>query len=210
MMYKTCFSIFSGLCAVILLLFQTSVLAEPTTQQALEKQLPDLLGMIQARQDVLKQALNKQGMSYQTFNDLIEEKGTLNQDLANPAPTPAKTYSADTKFEAFKEGLRDPFTATTKMTKQLSITHGVNTNFQTSTLIQTLPKLSLRGIIVQAKDSSPLALLDITGNGVHMVRIGDEISFNASDPKQVLKIQSITRLSVTVEVGTLGDLIVVR
>lgn len=183
-MYQTCFSMLPGLCAAILLLFQTSVLADPRPQQALEKQ----------------------GMSYQTFNKPIEEKGTV-----NPYPAaPAQAYLADTQFDAFKEGLRDPFTATTKMIKQLSVEHGANTNFQTSSLIQTLPKLSLRGIIVQAKDSSPLALLDITGNGVHMVRIGDEISFNAADPKQVLKIQSITRLSVTVEIGTLGDLIVVR
>ncbi|MFT6088269.1 MAG: hypothetical protein ACJA11_003545 [Glaciecola sp.] len=205
-MYPKFFSILFGLSATILFFFQTNALADPTPQQAIEKQLPDLLNMIQERQSVLKLALNKQGMNYQTFNKSTEEKATeIPVHLA-----PATTVLPDFQAEAFKDGLRDPFTATKKMVEQASVENGTSTDFQISSLVQTLPKLSLRGIIMQAQKSSPLALLDIAGNGVHMVRIGDEISFNAADPKQVLKIQSITRLSVTVEIGTLGDLIIVR
>jgi hypothetical protein len=43
-----------------------------------------------------------------------------------------------------------------------------------------------------------------------MVRVGDEISFNPAMPTQVVKVIKISRLNVVVEVGTLGDLIVVR
>jgi hypothetical protein len=54
--------------------------------------------------------------------------------------------------------------------------------------------------------------LEVEGGGkqIHMVKIGDEIAFDRTDPGLVFKIREINRLSVIVEVGTLGDMIIVR
>ena len=60
--------------------------------------------------------------------------------------------------------------------------------------------------------SQLVALLEVGGSDkqIHMVKIGDEIAFDRNDPSLVFKIRSIDRLSVIVEVGTLGDVIIVR
>ncbi len=109
---------------------------------------------------------------------------------------------------------RDPFQMTGSTASQVSsIDDSVSqslTQFRLSPRGQVVPRLTLRGIIIKSGLSSPLALLEISGHGVFMVREEDEISYNAASPKDVLKIKKIRRLSVIVEAGTVGDLIVVR
>jgi hypothetical protein len=71
-----------------------------------------------------------------------------------------------------------------------------------------IPQMKLKGFI--DKDDEPLALLEIQGKGTFMVREGDEINIDPSNPRQAIRISKITRLSITVETGTLGSIRVLR
>jgi hypothetical protein len=72
-----------------------------------------------------------------------------------------------------------------------------------------LPKLKLRGYIGDETDD-PIALLDIENQGVFMVRKGDTVGLQIGGRNTVLKIKDITQLSVLVEVGTIGQVVIVR
>lgn len=68
-----------------------------------------------------------------------------------------------------------------------------------------VPTLIMRGIV-----SGGLALLDVEGHGVYMVREGDNLSLNRQGQNTVIKIEKIDRFSLQVKVGTLNETIVVR
>ncbi|WP_415901925.1 hypothetical protein ACMXYR_13075 [Neptuniibacter sp. QD29_5] len=72
-----------------------------------------------------------------------------------------------------------------------------------------VPKLLFKGYIDRG-DNSPMALLQIAGNRVHLVKEGDEINVNPANPRQAIRITKISRLSITVETGTLGQMKVLR
>ncbi len=67
------------------------------------------------------------------------------------------------------------------------------------------PTLVMRGIV-----SGGLALLDVEGHGVYLVREGDTLSLNRQGQNTVIKIEKIDRLSLMVKMGTLAEIIVVR
>ncbi len=107
--------------------------------------------------------------------------------------------------------IRDPFSFNRdlKMLKD-KFNDGALPIFRPSTIGNIVPQLALKGIIVKAENSSPIGLLQVGRSDVHMVKEGDEIGFKANDPSQVIKIKKISRLSIIVEAGTLGDVIIVR
>ena len=107
--------------------------------------------------------------------------------------------------------VRDPFSfnRNSKMFED-SINTASLPIFRPSPIGNIVPQLALKGIIVKDEDSSPVGLLQVGRSDVHMVREGDEIGFKANDPSQVIKIKKISRLSIIVEAGTLGDVIIVR
>jgi len=156
-------------------------------------------------------------------NKLINEKmfGTTSEEDNKPKLTEKTTKAQQTapvaqinpSINAFINGVRDPFAITQEIAllsqeNQTSQSAYANHDFKSSGLAFTLPKLTMKGVVF--KKQNPIALLEIGGNNVYMVRVGDEISFNPAMPKQVIKVKKISRLNVIVEVGTLGDLIVVR
>lgn len=110
--------------------------------------------------------------------------------------------------------IRDPFATSVTINRRLNAAapqqFGNAQQFQPAVGLQRLPKLKVRGIVSRNKGEAPLALLEVGNDTVHLVRAGDEISFSAGDPSQVIRIQSIKRLSVVVEVGSLRDVVVVR
>jgi hypothetical protein len=108
--------------------------------------------------------------------------------------------------------IRDPFTPSRLMYEVISTQSGVNSGaygFIPSLQGGDVPKMKLRGYV--SKDNeSPVALLEIKGSGTFMVREGDEINIDPANPRQAIRISKITRLSVTVETGTLGSIRVLR
>ena len=109
---------------------------------------------------------------------------------------------------------RDPFAPTEQILSSVvsSYSNDDRPAFVSSGALTRLPPLKLRGIVKPGDQSTVVALLEVGGSGkqIHMVKIGDEIAFDRSDPSLVFKIREIDRLSVIVEVGTLGDVIIVR
>jgi len=73
-----------------------------------------------------------------------------------------------------------------------------------------LPELNLRGIGRMSGDIEPTVLLEVGGLGLFIVREGDTISLQNLPGDNVLRILEINDISVTVEAGSFGELIVVR
>jgi len=74
---------------------------------------------------------------------------------------------------------------------------------------QTLPKMRMRGFL-KGKNGESVALLEVDGGQVHIVRAGDTIGLHGRGSNAGLKIKSIDRLHLVVESGTLGQTIIVR
>ena len=67
------------------------------------------------------------------------------------------------------------------------------------------PVLAMKGIV-----NGGLALLEVQGSGVYLVRKGDTLSLNRQGQNIVIKIEKIDHLSLMVKMGTLAEIIVVR
>jgi hypothetical protein len=67
------------------------------------------------------------------------------------------------------------------------------------------PAMKLKGLL-----NKTLALIEIEGAGVHLVRAGDTLSLNKTGENLVIKIEKVDTLSLNVKVGTLEEMIVVR
>jgi hypothetical protein len=74
----------------------------------------------------------------------------------------------------------------------------------------TVPELIFKGYIESKDDKEPMALIQIGNKKVHMVREGDEITVDPSQPRNAIRITKINRLSITVETGILGTMRVLR
>jgi hypothetical protein len=125
----------------------------------------------------------------------------------------SKALAVDTQL-TLAETTRNPFAPTEQILSGMvpSYTDDSRPTFVSSDMLTRLPPLKLRGIVKPGDQSTVVALLEVGGGSkqIHMVKIGDEIAFDRSDPSLVFKIREINRLSVIVEVGTLGDMIIVR
>ena len=167
----------------------------------IQEQVTNILGTILERNSLYKSVL---GDDMQIVEDLRSiSRATAANTEANPpdAMTP----------QAQSDRPRDPFSVSNILRQKLQGNErNGQSQFQQGQFTQTIPRLKLKGIVVDKKTKQPLALLNIGDQTVHLVREQDEISFDPVDPKQVIKIQKITSSNVIVEVGTLGDLILVR
>jgi hypothetical protein len=106
---------------------------------------------------------------------------------------------------------RDPFALTDKIYAASNGVHG-RYNFvpgQISASGGELPKMKLRGLI-RNQNNELAALLEIVGDGIYVVRPDDAIGVYSSGNNSVIKIRSIDALSVVVEMGSLGQVVIVR
>jgi hypothetical protein len=111
-----------------------------------------------------------------------------------------------------QQWVRDPFTPSTLMYETVGSQSGMRGGafgFVPSGEGGSLPKMKLRGLLNQDEDDF-IALLEVAGVGTFMVREGDEFNIDPSQPKNAIRIDKITRLSVTVESGMLGSIRVLR
>ena len=111
------------------------------------------------------------------------------------------------------QDIRDPFTPSGLMFevvgKQSNATGVDAYGFMRSPNSGGVPKMRLRGFVTQ-DEKDPVALLEVAGVRTFIVREGDEINVDPSQPNSAIRITKITRLSVTVETGTLGSIRVQR
>ncbi|MBL4612381.1 MAG: hypothetical protein JKY91_01415 [Emcibacter sp.] len=72
-----------------------------------------------------------------------------------------------------------------------------------------IPVMRMKGLIkVKGKDLA--ALVEVSGDRVYVVRVDDTIGLYENGKNTVVKVRAINDLSVVVEVGTLGQVIIVR
>lgn len=108
--------------------------------------------------------------------------------------------------------LRDPFTPSELMYETAGAQGGTTAGaygFLPNQETMKVPNLKLRGLL-NPSGKAFIALLEVSGVGTFMVREGDEFNFDPSQPKNAIRVSKITRLSVTVETGTLGSIRVLR
>ncbi len=114
---------------------------------------------------------------------------------------------------------RDPFALTHRLVKQKPIENDArrgagesNTRSYSFTRLNTgidVPKLSLRGLVRKSAQDKA-AILEVEGLGTYVVREGDTITIPSGGFNNVIKVTQIDRLSLLIEVGKLGEVIVVR
>lgn len=105
--------------------------------------------------------------------------------------------------------VRDPFSPSMAMYDSASTGNNAgNYGFFPAPTGSKIPEMKLRGLKIQ--NGVNLALLEIKGFGSFMVREGDEFTIDPTQPKNAIRIDKITRLSVTVETGMLGSIKVLR
>ncbi|MDR1728120.1 MAG: hypothetical protein LBT74_09415 [Acidobacteriota bacterium] len=74
---------------------------------------------------------------------------------------------------------------------------------------QDIPKMRLRGHL-KVRGGETIALLEIVGGGVHIVREGDTVGLYDLGLDSVIRIRKIDKLHLVVESGSLGKTIIVR
>lgn len=104
-----------------------------------------------------------------------------------------------------EEPARDPFTPLPAFNTRPT---GPGTAFIANPTLMRAPELELKGIV--NREDEVTALLRIGPSRVYMVRAGDQISFDPTRPSEAIKIREISRLSVIVEIGSIGNVVVVR
>jgi Tfp pilus assembly protein PilP len=196
-------------CWLYVFFIPTAMANETPPNSIVKEQVLSLLDMIEDRNKLINEK-----MFGETPSDVNQSQVTN----INEAQTPVPIANINPSSNAFVNGIRDPFAVTQEIavlnqaSQASQATQGpyASHNFRSSNLAFNLPKLTMKGVVFKAQEKLPIALLEIGGIGVYMVRVGDEFSFNPAIPTQVIKVIKISRLNVVVEVGTLGDLIVVR
>ncbi len=133
-----------------------------------------------------------------------------------PTLSPYQSPKSTTSLYAFPNGVRDPFAVPLRLLQSLAANQSAQNqdaaqlNYAFSRVAaKKMPKIKLKGVMHRPDDSSPLAVVQLN-NETYMVRENDEVGFNPANPAQVIKIIKINRLSMLVEVGTLGELVIVR
>jgi hypothetical protein len=105
--------------------------------------------------------------------------------------------------------VRDPFTPSTLMYDAASAGNTASGyGFLPSQGNSKIPEIKLRGLMNQ--NGEFIALLEIKGFGTYIVREGDEFTIDPNQPKSAIRIDKITRLSITMETGMLGSIRVLR
>ncbi len=152
-------------------------------------------------------AFNKINRSFD-FDDKKTQHNLKKSDTTPPIPLIDSV--------AFPNGIRDPFAVPSILLESLASERNKKEQMLSSstyafsnTSLLKMPKIKLKGVVHRKGSSEPLAIV-LLNNESYMVREGDELGFNPSEPSKIIKIKKIRRLSVLVEVGTLGALVIVR
>ena len=102
--------------------------------------------------------------------------------------------------------VRDPFDTTSTMK---NVARMAGPQFVPSEDTAGVPKLALKGLL-EGEDGEPVGLISVENFGTFMVVKGEQISLQNGRSNLVLLVKEITPNTISVEVGTLGQLIMVR
>ncbi len=123
---------------------------------------------------------------------------------------PQPLTEVDTGASSEEGEKRNPFATTEYLErKRLSPPEPKRQTFQALATPGKLPKMKLKGHL-QGMDNETLALLEIEGGEVHLVREGDTVGLHDLGFPGAIRIKKINRLHLVVESGSYGQLIIVR
>lgn len=152
----------------------------------------------------------------------VSETGTENASQSAPDPTASGTADATPAVgtpvanpigtSAEDPAREDPFSPEPIFTQPNSEPARVarQRQFVPAAVPQVLPEMRLRGIGRMASTGGLTVLLEIARHGMFVVSEGDTITLQALQAENVIRIREITDISVIVEVGSFGEVIVVR
>ncbi|RMH37664.1 MAG: hypothetical protein D6690_02500 [Nitrospirae bacterium] len=157
-----------------------------------------------------------------TLADVLEERKTTIERRSSQRATDRPASPRISESETASNGQasmrvspnllspkRDPFATTALMYEQAKRV-GTGPVFVAASGNARIPRLTLRGY-VEGDGQEPVALLQVGNAEVYVVRKGDTISLHEGGGlNTVLKVKEISKLSALVEIGTLGQVIVVR
>lgn len=121
---------------------------------------------------------------------------------------PAVLQSEPSNRAGYRNGKRNPFETTSRLL-QVRKDDKTGLQFQPARTKSKMPKMKLRGII-HREGKKQAALLEIEGAGIHVVREDDTVGLNEIGRDSVIRIKKINRLNLVVEVGSLGQVWIVR
>lgn len=122
-----------------------------------------------------------------------------------PQAEPPRT---DREADGAGQQARDPFGTTPAMQEQARQQRPPGTDGRG--LIQA-PQVTLRGYIRAAdKDKQPLALLEVQGAGVTLVRAGDTLSVRHKGVAMTLKVTAVLDMAAQIEIEPLNERLIVR
>lgn len=171
-----------------LVLLSSLVSAAEPDYGRLPDELPILMEQIREHNETLQQALES-------------PRAVDRSALAKPASEAAANAPAPAPIPQVRS---DPFQVSYFMQQKAQARNQRGPQFTPLQSAQT-PTLSLKGIV-----NGEMALLEVQGSGVYLVREGDTLSLNRQGQNTVMKIEKIDRLSLMVRMGTLAEIIVVR
>lgn len=145
-----------------------------------------------------------------SYYDVIQQQLRGDADgTASAAAAPA-TPVATPNSAGYRNGERDPFAPTERLMDAGSRGQGVDFRPGRSTEeTSALPRMRLRGLVTEASGKIA-ALLEIENAGIHIVREGDTVGLYEARSSSVVRVRQINRLNVVVEIGTLGQTLIVR
>lgn len=121
---------------------------------------------------------------------------------------PLTTYDERNDGEALAP--RNPFAPSRRSMALVGAGAGPSTQFRSNNTAGRLPRLKLKGLVQARGGTEVTALLEVEKVGVYVVHKGDIIGLPNGGSDSVIKVNEITPLSILVEVGSLGQLVIVR
>jgi hypothetical protein len=156
----------------------------------------------------------KEGKQQNIIDVFSERTEAMNESLKkyNVVDLKKENYNYIDDSTNSVEPMRDPFNLSEKIGTKNTGNHGSATSFLPSFDQNKIPKLKLKGVINPNVNTPEelLALLQVNEKEVYMVKVGDELSYDPTNPSAAMKIVTISRLSVTVQVGSLSNVLIVR
>jgi len=194
--------------SVVVYAEQGAVESTSTYKEVMEK-LPKVLDYM----DDHKKALRAKGVDVQDGNydedEALEKiKKKVVQSFKRAYESAAGDYNYSAPNSLFQK--RDPFANSQLMRERLlSGKAGETFSFRAQPNAY-IPGLKLRGILDGETDDERLGLIEVASEGVFLVREGDTFSVRSAGKNVVVLVKEINNLSLMVEMGTLGEVIIVR
>ncbi|MEY8252236.1 MAG: hypothetical protein RPR91_07620 [Colwellia sp.] len=175
---------------------QGAVESTSAYKEIMEK-LPTVLDYLKDHKNALRaKGVDVQDASYDAGKPIEEIKKKLEQPFR-------RVFNS-----AFQK--RDPFANSQRMHERLQSGDSAGAFSFRAQPNAYIPGLKLRGILDGESEDERLGLIEVASEGVFLVREGDTFSVRSAGSNVVVLVKEINNLSLMVEMGTLGEVIIVR